>query len=962
MRIGSQLYGFQGIDITRAPTAAFVATRNSSAATTTNNADVSKNLATLKGLVSDLRNLVAKPVTTDSQQATYAAQDAELRRDVEYLTISEPTSYNISRTTISGANATQLGNLQLHKYDAAGPVTIVGEVTTAAAAAELTISGDQNGQATEAASYNLTTERGVFQIQFSGGESLQDVASRIFASQTETGVIATVSGDDLVLTSATIGSPAQILLERTDTSPTIVSGLNAAQVTSVNALQQTAGTSDTLTGSVVSQAAAAELIYQGAADQTIAGSSAFRLTGSAGSVLVSVTQGESLAAVANRLNQQTSSTGVVVTQDDDTLRFTSVEQGSTESVRIDQVVQAETLSTTGRNDAQVVNFSIDSIERGAEETISGQVLTTAGKASLTIQGSGTGTVISSGTFELRGNTGTTNISITKDESLSDVVTRINNLTGTTGVTGRIQSNQIVLESTGVGSAAEVEVNLLSLPYTVETSGRNAAQLSSFDVQTFNDGATQTFSGNVTQAADVAEFYFRGSAAGFVNKTATFTLTGSQGSHQFSTTTTQTLSNLASQINAETATTGVTATVSGRNLFFRSTNVGSAAEINLQINSGSFNINGGDANGSAFGQDAKATINGVVHTGLGNDFSFTDGSGSYTFSTVQGYTGSLSTITVTSTAGTFDLSGGDGNGNAQGTDATAEINGVQLIGTGNNFSVTTANGQFSLGFAPEFTGTFDPITAKSTLDVFSFTGGDQTGTATGTDFIANVNGTEYRGLNNTLTHTTANGSYELTFDSSYIGQFDPITISTSAGPQITGGDGAGHSTGIDAEGDFNGQHFIAVGATFQYSDAEVELSFEIATGFVGQIDPLTIDTTTEVVHDVTTRVVEQPRNTGKNFSQIGTAPQPTSNETKELSSILQQIEELASLGKPAASESNSDTNPDVTNPASEKLSNAPVGGLIYQRIVQNAQLNTNPAIQQLLNANLSFFKSSVDFKG
>ncbi len=989
MRIGTQRYGFPGLDIKYAPAAAVVKPASSAgnparapttASANTTSSDAGSNLAKLRSLISDLRALTTKPQTTASQQQAYAKEEAKVLRNVEYLTVTEPTTYEVSRTTVQGANAAHISDLEISKYDAAGDVTITGEVTTAATKAELTIAGDAQGQTTEAAQYQLTTERGVFQLQFSGGEDLDDVAARINDTREQTGVAAEVSGNNLVLSSTTLGSGGAIQLERLDTSPTIISGQHTAQITAVNATQ-TAGTSDILSGSIDSQAKQAELVYQGASDQTIAGSSTFRLTGNAGTVLVSVTKGESLAAVAQRLNQQSASTGVVVTQDNNTLRFTSIDKGSTEAVRIDQVVQAETITSSGRNAAQVTNFAIDSITRGETETLSGQITQASGKASLTLQGSASGTVISSGSFALRGNTGTANISITKDETLSAVATRINDVTNTTGVSARVSSNQLILESTGVGSAAEVEVDLLSLPYTLSNSGRNAAQLASFDVQSFTNGATQTFSGTVTQAADVAEFSFRGSVLGTVSRNAAITLTGSQGSHQFTTTTFQSLSNLASQVNAQTANTGVTATVDGRDIYFRSTDVGSAAEINLTVNSGTFNVTGDDNNGSAFGTDARATINGTAYTGAGNNFSFSDAKGSYTFSTVQGYTGSISTITVTSTAGAFDLAGGDGQGIANGTDAVATINGQQLTGSANSFSLTTATGQYRFDVAQGFTGTIDSITAQSTVDNFSFSGGDQTGTASGTDFVVNVNGTEYRGLSNTITHTTANGSYELSFDTSYTGQFDPLTISTSAGPQVSGGDGAGHSAGTDAVAVLNGRTFTARADQFEYSDEQVNLSFKVATGFSGQLDPLTVTTQKELVTAYTTRTIESPitaANTPKkSASQTTTVPEQTESEETQLAAILSQIEALNRLSanddaaEPKANQENplaialpdpnAKDNIAVPNDPAN-LTKAQVTGLLYKRLAENLVVNTSPSIEQLLRNNLSLFKNkSVDLE-
>jgi hypothetical protein len=965
MRIGPQLYGFQGFEVKRINSAATSSSSAATSAAVKTIADSSKNLSRLKELVTDLRQLAAKPVTNETEAAIYDQQIAEVRRQVEYLTISEPQTYEISRTNISGANPSQVSEIQLQKYNSSTPLTLAGEVTVAAATAKLSIAGDSHAQATEDASYTLTTERGVFQIQFTGGEAIADIAARITAQHETTGVNAMVEGTNLVLRSDKLGSAAQIMLQRNDVSPTIVSGQNTQQISSINVVSQTAGTSDTLTGSVISQAAVAELIYQGAVNQTIAGTAAFRLTGSAGSTLVTVTKGESLATVANRLNQQSSNTGVIVSQENNTLRFKSTNQGANATVRIDQVVQAETISTSGRNAAQVPTFAVNSITRGAEDTISGQVLSTAGKANLTLQGSAGGTVISSGTFELRGNLGTSNISITKDETLSAVVSRINNLASSTGVTGRVQSNQIVLESAGIGSAAEVHVNLLSLPYTVATSGRNSAQLGSFDVQSFTDGATQTFTGSVTQAAEVGYLAIEGKN-GKVDNNSTFTLTGNTGSRQFTTTKNQTLANLATAVNAQTTNTGIAALVSGDNLYLYSNAYGSAQRSTVTVTAGSLDISGNTAGSgntyTDYGRDAKATINGTVRTGAGNNFAFSDTKGSYTFSTVQGYTGSLSTITVTSTAGTFTLQGGDGSGNARGTDATATINGVQRTGVGNDFSLTTSKGQYSLSFAAGFTGTFSPITAKSTLDEFSISGGDPAGTAVGKDFVANINGTEYRGLSNTITHNTSNGSYELTIATDFIGPFAPITISTSAGPQISGGDGSGRSTGVDAQAELNGRHFTAIGNAFQYDDPELSLSFEVAAGFSGQIDSLTVAITNEIVHQNVSRVIEKPTTSPSPRTSTSVNKVVARNQPSALDALLQEIE---SLSTPNSDEDGA--NAGVETPVvSEKLLDRPskpqLVSTLYQQLAQQTLLNVNPMVQQLLNGNVTLARNALDVSG
>jgi len=75
--------------------------------------------------------------------------------------------------------------------------------------------------------------------------------------------------------------------------------------------------------------------------------------------------------------------------------------------------------------------------------------------------------------------------------------------------------------------------------------------------------------------------------------------------------------------------------------------------------------------------------------------------------------------VNVTSGTFAVTGGDGNGNATGTDAQATINGDTLTGSGNRFDVNVNGFRFSLefksGFAP---AAFDTITASGEALTFA----------------------------------------------------------------------------------------------------------------------------------------------------------------------------------------------------------------------------------------------------
>lgn len=68
-------------------------------------------------------------------------------------------------------------------------------------------------------------------------------------------------------------------------------------------------------------------------------------------------------------------------------------------------------------------------------------------------------------------------------------------------------------------------------------------------------------------------------------------------------------------------------------------------------------------------------------------------------------GSAQTIQVTVTAGTFSVST---LGFSEGTDATAEINGVAYTGDGNRFYVADNDFRFTMEFAADFSGEFDPV--------------------------------------------------------------------------------------------------------------------------------------------------------------------------------------------------------------------------------------------------------------
>ena len=140
------------------------------------------------------------------------------------------------------------------------------------------------------------------------------------------------------------------------------------------------------------------------------------------------------------------------------------------------------------------------------------------------------------------------------------------------------------------------------------SGGNSAQVIDLRVHSTVYGSTPTISGSVTSSATRASLVYTGSG-GNATADATFTLTGTRGSTSISVTSGESLQNaVAQRINEQSHLTGVTASVDGDDLTFTSVEYGTAAEISVAVSSGTFNVTGGNGDGTANGTDAAATIN------------------------------------------------------------------------------------------------------------------------------------------------------------------------------------------------------------------------------------------------------------------------------------------------------------------------------------------------------------------
>jgi hypothetical protein len=656
-------------------------------------------------------------------------------------------------------------------------------------------------------------------VDIEAGQSLEAVARRINRRSLATGIEAGLSGNNLVLKSLDVGRDAKLRVEQLSTGgQSSISGVNAAQIPLFNTLSSPTSGSETLAGSLVSTGTRASLRYIGQPGGTVVDDARFLLLGADGTATISITADESLADVAVRINSRSSATGVTAVVEGDDLLLQSTAAGSRATVQVELVDSIGEVTTTGVNPTQIASLAASNVEPG-EHVLSGSVTRTASQAVLSLRGTASGVVADGATFEVRGSDGTATISITAGESLADVAERVDALSGSTGVQATVSGNDLVFQSAGVGSAASVEVELLQVDHHITVSGVDVQQVSGFAVQNLQDGETDTLGGSVTQAAGIAQLTFNGNFLGLVGRNATFTLAGNSGSVSFSVTSLETLQSLVNRVNAATDATGVQATKQGNTVVFSSTGVGSDSFVNIDATSGQFPVSGGDGNGQAIGTDAVAVINGQTITADGNDFNYISAVGSYSFTVVQGFTGSLSAITIESQPGEFELVGGNGDGTAAGLDALAVVNGVERTGVGNRVTFTDASGQFEIEFQAGFTGAFDPITIRRDLVDFEIQGGNGAGRAVGADAVAVINGVRRVGSQNEFLIHGREGSYLLQFADGFSGDFDPITITASGGSLPAGAEQVRSLLrGADASVTFDGEQLSISRSSGTVSDA------------------------------------------------------------------------------------------------------------------------------------------------
>ena len=211
----------------------------------------------------------------------------------------------------------------------------------------------------------------------------------------------------------------------------------------------------------------------------------------------------------------------------------------------------------------------------------------------------------------------------------------------------------------VNDLAKTEIDgrrLLDGSADYAASGLNRSRIADLRVHSTPFGSAPTISASVAGSASPASLVYAGSG-GNVTSDATFTLAGPRGSASISVTNGESLENdVAPRINDNSHLTGVTASVTGDQLTLTSVEYGSKTEISVVVTSGTFNVTGGNGDGTANGTDVAATINGVSAASVdGNRVTVNQNGFHFEIEFVPGFTGDSDTITVSGNALSFALS-------------------------------------------------------------------------------------------------------------------------------------------------------------------------------------------------------------------------------------------------------------------------------------------------------------------
>ena len=475
----------------------------------------------------------------------------------------------------------------------------------------------------------------------------------------------------------------------------------------------------------------AELTYTGASRYGAAAATV-QITGNTGSTTIAVTTNDTLEDIAQTINDRTNTTGVTASVDDNTLTLASSQIGTNQTVAV--VVTSGTFNVTGGNGDGTAN-GVTPVY-GSSPALSGTVDQAATRAQLTY--TGTTAQISAGDggdITITGALGSATVTVVDGELLTDVVTKINNQSHKTGITAAAAVASDTMTFTSVDFGADATLTVSSTAAFSTTGGNGDDTANGTDM-------TLTVNGVAYSPDQAAELRHR-EKTGLFTANATIRVTGQAGFADFTVSIGDSLALIASNINAQRANTGVGATVDGNDLLLTSTIDGVDGRVNVEVTSGTFDtVTDFTAATQAelvyTGTNGQLTANATFDlTGTGTD-NFVLTAGEFltdiadTINAETGTTGVQATavgdqlylrsvatgtgasVTVTNVVGAFAVTGGNGDGTADGVNAFSADTGTDDVTPnatldGNRLSVNRNGLHFEIEFAGGFTGQFNTVT-------------------------------------------------------------------------------------------------------------------------------------------------------------------------------------------------------------------------------------------------------------
>jgi flagellin len=228
-----------------------------------------------------------------------------------------------------------------------------------------------------------------------------------------------------------------------------------------------------------------------------------------------------------------------------------------------------------------------------------------------------------------------NIIGTAEGGLNEVSSLLNQLTGLVGQaansgglsTEEKQADQLQVDSI-LGTINRISAStsfqgkkLLNgnLDYTTSSVASTAVNNLHVNAARLADGATGSVVVQVVTSAQTAKVGYAGGT--ITGATATIEVAGNAGAEQLSFASGTTVSGVVAAVNAVKTATGVSATVSGSDIRFESTEFGSAQFVSVTAVAGTFSI----AAPKATGVDAAVTVNGAQAQTEGRSVSFRNSS-------------------------------------------------------------------------------------------------------------------------------------------------------------------------------------------------------------------------------------------------------------------------------------------------------------------------------------------------